>query len=142
MDIIEKVGETLVATGKDVADKAKGFVEVNHLKVQLCSRQSEADKLYTEMGRIIYKHREDWRLADLTKQMEQLDTIQAEITRLQNEILQTKGVWKCVNCGAEIDRHATFCPNCGFAVEIPKEETAKETVEEIAGEIVEESEEV
>lgn len=122
MAFFEKVGETLAAKGRDVADKAKEMAEVNRLNVQINSQKNTAEKIYTEIGRMVFENRDNWKDMDVSGQLEQLDSIQTEIIRLQEELLQVKGVRRCGSCGAEIDRNVAFCPKCGSVVETPEEE--------------------
>ena len=48
-----------------------------------------------------------------------------KIKELQQQIIDIKGIVKCVNCGAEVDKSAAFCASCGTA--IPKEAVVEET---------------
>ena len=94
MAFLEKVGGTLAAKGRDVADKAKEMAEVNRLNGQIHSQTNTAEKIYAEIGKMVCEHRENWGQVDVTEQLEQLDSIQAEIARLQEEILRVKGIRK------------------------------------------------
>lgn len=122
MAFLEKIGGTLAAKGKDVADKAREMAEVNRLNGQISSQKNTAEKIYAEIGRMVYENRENWRNMDVSEPLERLDSIQTEIMRLQGEILRVKGVCRCGSCGAEIDGNVTFCPKCGFAMEVSGEE--------------------
>lgn len=122
MAFFDKIGETLAAKGKDVADKAREMAEVNRLNGQINSQKSMAEKIYTEIGRMVCENRENWRNMDVSEPLERLDSIQTEIVRLQEEILRVKGVCRCGSCGAEIDGNVTFCPKCGFAMDVSGEE--------------------
>ena len=48
-----------------------------------------------------------------------------KIKQLQQQIIDIKGIVKCANCGAEVDKSAAFCASCGTA--IPKEAVVEET---------------
>jgi len=122
MAFFEKVGGTLAAKSRDVADKAREMAEVNRLNGQIHSQESMAEKIYVEIGKLVYQNREDWQSMDVNSQLERLDAIGEEIARLQKEILWVKGIRKCENCGAEIDRNVSFCPKCGCAVKALKED--------------------
>lgn len=124
MAFLEKVGGTLAAKSRDVADKAKEMAEVNRLNGQIHSQKKIAEKVYAEVGRMVYENREEWSSIDVSSQMEQLDSIQEEIIRLQGEILRVRGARKCENCGAEIDMRMPCCPECGavIATEVSGEE--------------------
>ena len=126
MAFFEKVGGTLAAKGRDVADKAKEMAEVNRLNGQIHSQTNAAEKIYAEIGKMVCEHREKWGQVDATEQLEQLDSIQAEIARLQEEILRVKGIRKCENCGAAIDMRLSYCPECGVTIAAETSETEAE----------------
>ena len=133
MAFLEKVGGTLAAKGKDVAEKAKEMAEVSRLNGQMNTQKSVAEKIYMEIGKRVCEEREDWKSMDLTAQLEQLDSVQVEIARLQEKILRVKGVRRCDSCGSEIDRKVEFCPKCGSELEalIDEEEKSQESNREM-----------
>ena len=126
MAFLEKVGGTLAAKGREVADKAKEMAEVNRLNGQIHSQTNTAEKIYAEIGKMVCENRENWGQLDITGQLEQLDSIQVEIERLQEEILQVKGIRKCENCGAAIDMRLSYCPECGVTIAAETSETEVE----------------
>ena len=46
MAFLDKVGETLAAKSRDVADKAKEMAEVNRLNGQIHTQKNKAEKIY------------------------------------------------------------------------------------------------
>lgn len=123
MAFLEKIGGTLTAKGKDMADKAREIAEVSRLNGQITSQKNTEEKIYAEIGRMVYENRDNWRNLDVSEQLERIDSIQTEIGLLQEELLRVKGVHICGSCGAEIDRNMAFCPKCGFAMEMSGKET-------------------
>lgn len=136
MAFFEKMSGALAAKSKDVADKAKEVAEVGRLNGQINGQKNAIEKLYLEIGKMIYANREDWSSADLTGQLEQLDFAQAEVARLQQEILRVKGLRRCESCGAEVDVTMAFCPKCGAAKpeDVPGEDAQEEREERQAQE--------
>lgn len=126
MAFLEKVGGTLAAKGREVADKAKEMAEVNRLNGQIHAQTNAGEKIYAEIGRMVCENRENWEKMEFTEQFEQLDTVQAEIARLQEEILRVKGIRKCGNCGAAIDMRLSYCPECGVTIAAEASETEAE----------------
>ena len=124
----EKMGETLTVKGKDVADKARELAEVNRLNTQISAQKNKIENLYKEIGQMIYENREDWKAADVSAQIEQIDSAQESIEGLQKDILRIKGVRQCENCGAEIDKNMAFCPKCGTAMAIDEPEPENEEI--------------
>lgn len=117
MAFLDKVGETLAAKSRDVADKAKEMAEVNRLNGQIHTQKNKAEKIYAEIGKVVYEKREDLEQLDISGRTEELDSIQSEILRLKEEILRVKGMRECANCGTEISRKASVCPKCGETME-------------------------
>lgn len=116
MAFFDKVSGTLAARGRDVADKAKELAELNRLNGQIHAQQSKADKIYMEIGKVVYESRANWEKVDVNARLEMLDSIWREIAGLEKEVLKVRGVQLCEKCGAEIGREASFCPKCGTVV--------------------------
>lgn len=120
----EKMGETLTVKGKDMADKARELAEVNRLNTQISVQKNTIENLYKEIGQLVYENRENWKAVDISAQIEQIDSAQENVEELQKDILRARGVKRCENCGAEIDRSVAFCPKCGIAM--PADEAEQE----------------
>ena len=128
MAFFENLGGTLAAKGKDVAEKAKEIAEVNRLNGQIHTQKHAAEKIYIEIGKMVSGQREDLSALNVTEHLEKLDSIQAEIARLQKEVLRVKGVRQCENCKAEISGNMAFCPECGSPVPAAEEDTPEQDV--------------
>lgn len=124
MAFFENLGGTLAAKGKDVAGKAKEIAEINRLNGQIHTQEHKAEKIYIELGKAVSENREDLSALNVSGKLSELDSVQAEIARLQEELLRAKGIRRCTGCGAEISGDAAFCPSCGCAV--PGEEETPE----------------
>ena len=136
MDFFDKMGQTITNKGKDVAKKAKDIAEAVSLGGQVGTQEDVIDRLYMDMGRLLYQNKEDWMNLDLRDKMEQLDAAHKELDRLKAEIRRLKGIKVCENCGGEISQDACFCPNCG--TQVPVEEVVAEDVKECCDECDEE----
>ena len=126
----EKMGETISVKGKDMADKARELTEVSRLNTQISTQKNKIESLYKEIGQLIYENREDWKAADVSAQIEQIDSAVVSIEELQNDILRIKGVRQCESCGAEIDKNMAFCPKCGTAMAVDESKQEKEEIQE------------
>lgn len=138
MDFFDKMGQTITNKSKDVARKAKDIAEAVSLGSQVGTQENVIDKLYLEMGRMIYQNREDFLNLDLRDKMEQLDAAHKELDRLKAEIRRLKGIKLCEHCGGEISQEASFCPNCG--TQVPVEEVVADDIKERPVEEAEEAE--
>lgn len=134
MAFFDKVSGTLAARGRDVADKAKELAELNRLNGQIHAQRSKADKIYMEIGKIVYESRADWEKIDVSARLELLDSIGSEIAGLEKEVLKVRGVQLCEKCGTEIGREASFCPKCGTVVKAaPGESVGMQNSEAVYG---------
>lgn len=131
MAFFDKLGETLSNTGKDVAKKAKELAEVASLNSQVSAQEESINKVFLEIGKMVYEKKEEWTSPEMAEKFGTVDAAYAEIARLKKEIMTVKGVKQCPKCGAEVQNDSAFCPSCGTA--IPKEEPqAAEPVQEEA----------
>ena len=55
MDTIDRIGETLTSASKDIAKKAKDFVDVNTVKTAINDQKKIISKAYERIGEQYYK---------------------------------------------------------------------------------------
>lgn len=55
MDLFEKIGDTIIATGKEAADKAKELAEIASLKGQIATCEEVMKRNYIEIGKLYYE---------------------------------------------------------------------------------------
>ncbi len=122
MAFLDKVSGTLAARSREMAGKAKELAELNRLNGQIHAQQNKADKIYMEIGKVVYENRADWENIDINARLELLDSIWKEISDLEKEALKVRGVQLCESCGMEIGRGVSFCPKCGVVVNTEEEE--------------------
>ncbi len=92
MAFFDKVSGTLATRGRDVAGKAKELAELNRLNGQIHSQQRKADKVYMEIGKVVYENRADWEKTYINTQLALLDSIWNEIACLKEAVLKVRGV--------------------------------------------------
>ncbi len=66
-----------------MAGKAKELAELNRLNGQIHAQQNKADKIYMEIGKVVYENRADWENIDINARLELLDSIWKEISDLE-----------------------------------------------------------
>ena len=128
MDFFNKIGDTLLSTGKDVTQKAKDLSGIAKLSLDIKMKEEFVEKQYAQIGKKYYEtHKEDEVLDYDEVQVieEALDTI----TKMKAQILEIKGSKECPECGALSDETAEFCSNCGARLE--KESKTAETEEDV-----------
>ncbi len=130
-DKFDNLRDKLVATGKDVSEKAKETAAIAKLQTQISVERNKLKGLYTDLGKAYYENPEDENIAAYK---DSIDAIMEVIASYEKELADMKGLKTCVGCGAPMAKEVLFCSKCGTKNEIveeSKEEPAEEAVEEV-----------
>lgn len=92
MDFFEKLGDTISAKGKDIADKAKDTAEILSLKSQISTCEEVIKKNYLEIGRLFYEQYGENPDAPFEKQRNAIKNARVGVSELQAKIDQLKGL--------------------------------------------------
>ena len=92
MDFIEKLGDTISAKGKEVADKAKDTAEILRLKGQISTCEEVIKKNYLEIGKLFFEQYGDDPDAPFEKQRTAILNAQTGVKELQEKINGLKGI--------------------------------------------------
>ncbi|MFV0467234.1 MAG: zinc ribbon domain-containing protein [Lachnospiraceae bacterium] len=122
MDIFNKIGETLLSTGRGVSKKAKDVSGVAKLKLDLIDKQDQVKSLYQELGKNYYDNHKDDESQDQFYQFDQIRDINKQINEINERILDLRKVRKCPKCGNEVQATAEFCSFCGEKLSVFEEE--------------------
>lgn len=134
MDFFDKLGKKASKTYKVTAEKTGKLAKETKLKFKINDLRSSVIDMYEEIGKKVYEIHEEGKKSvnfekDLAEEIEKLEKIASEITKLNEECLSLKDKRKCPECYYEVEREANFCSNCG--VKLEKEKVAEpELVEE------------
>lgn len=129
MDFLNKMGETLTSKSKDVAKKAKDITEIAKLSGQIGIREADLNRIYQELGRLVYAQKSEWFNQQLSEKVGQADEVNQEIERMKKELLALKGLKQCPGCGEEISDEVVFCPKCGARMPEAEQETEAEAAD-------------
>lgn len=136
MDFLNKLGKKASETYQVTKEKASNLSEELKIRGKISELKDKVSKKYSEIGEIVYNEIKDGK--DVSKEVvvencEEISRAKDEISKLETQLLSIKKVKKCIDCNAEIDIDAEYCPKCGKAqpkiekVEIKEEPTnAKE----------------
>ena len=115
MSVLEKFSKKITETAKAAAKKSGDIVEVTKLNMSINTEEDKVQKLYEEIGRIVYNY-----FKSQENVPEELKEVCAEIQRSENiiknykkRILELKSLKLCDYCGAELEGDENFCPYCG-----------------------------
>ncbi len=92
MDFLNKLGDTISAQGKIVADKAKETTEVLRLKSQISTCEEVIKKNYLEIGRLYYEQYGAAPEALFEKQCQAVANARTGIQELQEKIDEVRGI--------------------------------------------------
>ena len=128
-----------VAAGA-AADKAKEIAEVTKLNNEISAEQKQIDKLYLDIGKLIYEKDKDDPNSVVAEQCQRIMACEKSIADLNNKIQQIKSGDQqtanadsvqaspevpaqeipkkkfCPNCGAELPAEGKFCQSCGAPI--------------------------
>ncbi len=134
MDILERIGDTIVSVSKDVSQKAKDASGIAKLRLDIKSKENFIREQYLEIGKLYYeKHKgED---VEEQVQFDRIDEALEAIEEMQQQILVLKGARKCPDCGAQAADTAEYCSVCGAKLSIVVEDLPYEEVKEDIGDL-------
>lgn len=92
MDIIEKIGDTITAKGREAADKAKELAEIAGLKSQISTCEEVMKKNYLEIGKMYYEQYGDMPEEPFEKQCRSIRNARNGIAELQQKVNELKGL--------------------------------------------------
>ena len=91
MNFLNKIGDTFMATGKLVTDKAQETVDVINLKSQISTCEEVIRKNYQEIGKQYFEQYGENPEGGFEKQCEAIKNAQNGIKELQEKIRERKG---------------------------------------------------
>ncbi|OMF95211.1 zinc ribbon domain-containing protein [Paenibacillus sp. FSL R7-0273] len=108
----------------EAGNKAKTVVEVNRLKLQNSGKQSEIDKQYQSMGKLLFEatlQGSALQADAYAVNMNRILALKAEIEANLEQISALGDVKICKGCNSSVPADTRFCPNCGHTFEAPRE---------------------
>lgn len=141
MDFFNKLGKKASETYQATKEKATNISDELKLRGKISEQKEKIEKLYKEIGEIVYNEVKDGKDASRDAIMPKCDEISKakdQISKLETEILAVKKIKKCTNCGTELDIKAEFCSKCGKEQpKVEKIEIKEEPVQAENAEVVE-----
>jgi DNA-directed RNA polymerase subunit RPC12/RpoP len=124
MAFFENIGKKVGGAAQAAAKKSGELVEVTKLNVSIGTEEDKIEKLYAQMGKLIYEKYITTGTADeeLVEICEQIKVHEDSIKALRSKIAEIKQVKSCSNCGAEMAKDQVFCAECGTKNEVELKE--------------------
>ena len=115
-----KLKSDIVSMGKDVGDKVSDASAIAKVKLDIHNKESYMEKQFTELGRAYYlAHKNEENIPE-KEFFRPIAEAEAEIARLQEQLMTLQGAEVCPNCGKKQPAGHVCCENCGA----PMHETA------------------
>lgn len=92
MDILEKLGDTISAKGREAAGKAREIAEIANLKSQIATCEEVIKKNYLEIGKLYYELYGDMAEESFAKQCRNIKNARHGVNELQQEIDALRGL--------------------------------------------------
>lgn len=129
MDILEKIGDTIVHVGRDVSQKAKDVSGIAKLKLDIRAKEDFIKEQYIALGKAYYEKNRGGQVEEQA-QFDQIDEALDAIAKMELQILELKGSRKCPECGKEAPDTAEYCSICGAKLSVVVEDSPYEEAEE------------
>lgn len=136
MSFVDNVINTTKNVAATAGKKTDEAIRVSKLKMKVVQLNSDIKNKHEKLGALVYEMaksgEKDTEAFDAL--IAEIDAANAEISEIEKQLDELKGVVSCSSCGAKTDNDNMFCPKCGKKLP-EKTEPAEETViEEDKGE--------
>ena len=119
---LDRVCEELANVGSELAKVTKDVTENASLHAQIVSEESKIREQYRIIGEMFYNECEGdievmETIADAYREaFEKISVSKWKIDNAKETIAKNKGVACCPECGANVEKSASFCSKCGKKV--------------------------
>jgi hypothetical protein len=122
-NFIDKVKSSAQNMGKAVKGKTEEVSAIVKINKETNEKKVEIEKLKYKIGQAVYDSFVSG--GDLDSNIENCKAIQAaekRIEELKVELLNAKGIKKCVKCGEDLALDMPYCYSCGAKQPVRKED--------------------
>lgn len=112
---LNKIKDSLVNAGKEVENRAKDVSSVAKIKMDIHNKEVFLEKQYALLGKAFYNAHKDEDVEEKTY-FPSITEAEAELERLNAELLATQGSVECPSCGSKQPVENGFCSDCGTAL--------------------------
>lgn len=114
-EFFDKVKGMVSKTAKDAVKVSGDAVEYTKLKFKSGELNDKLNKLYAELGKIVYASMTDSEgdTENAEDICQQITLIKNQLEEVENELSSVTNKTTCSSCGAKVDADSTFCSKCG-----------------------------
>lgn len=134
MSIFDQASKKVTETVKGLQKKTNESIAMKRLDSQIKSAEAEIQGIFTAIGQAAYAARAEENPFEGAEELfAGVTTLKERIAGYHKEMDKLNDVKRCSGCGAQVQRFAKFCPQCGAKLEdgIEAEETPEEEVPEV-----------
>ncbi len=115
MDFWNDLSKTLYNAADQTVKGTEKLAGIAKIKYKINSLKTKLDFYYKSIGEIKYSEYKGGEVSPETYigLFEQIESFNAEIEKLENELSDLKNFKACPNCGYRIKQGLSFCPKCG-----------------------------
>lgn len=84
------------------------------LSAQIEESRKQIQNYYTQLGKACYERYRDHAAPEFQEICQAIALEEQKISRCEEEIRILRGVRRCPQCGADVDKDSIFCGSCGF----------------------------
>lgn len=130
MNFWDQLTGSLNKVTKDISSKAQEITDTAKLNSKINDANALVKSTFAAIGEAYYERYKDDESNEFADQFHIVDEAKTSIEEYRNEIMRLKGVVRCVGCGSEVQKDASFCPKCGAKIVHPAEPKMEEEQDE------------
>ena len=120
MGFFDGIGRKISQTGQNIVNKANEVADVSKYNSQIADEEKNIKGYINQLGQAYYERYGQTPHEGMEPLCNAINASRDRIAEIKKQILSTKKIKTCPNCGAECDSSLAFCGSCG--AELPKEE--------------------
>ena len=117
-DFFGDLGKSITRATQRAAMRTGSLIESTKINAMITAESKAIEKLYLELGEIVYGQFEDGTItvdSQIQAVVDELDIHLERISSYRTELAEVKGMKVCPSCGEIIETDALFCPKCGVS---------------------------
>lgn len=126
MALLDELGRGLSGIGRKTAEMGRNFSDSSRLNSQIADEERNIQNCLMQIGRLYVElHSTDYE-SSFAVWMQNLADSEMRISEYKKQLQVLRGVRSCPNCGADVQKTASFCSVCGTRMPIeppPVQET-------------------
>ncbi len=144
-DFFGDLGKSLSRSAQKAATRTGTFFESTKMNAQISSEQKEVEKLYAEIGELVYERALEGQMPEdpeITKLVHMVREHRVRILKMKRDLADVRGMQICPNCQEEVAPDVSFCPKCGMKIEPKQAAIRQEKIQEVPAESPDAEEEI